>query len=91
MSDPNQKGIYEIWKQQHWRGTVKGREFVVELRNHFRVLSLSGKDAWTLEYIDVNRVQAIVEAFGDEAACSGYITVAEVNTFTSSPRPYNWR
>ncbi|KAM5542128.1 hypothetical protein V8D89_004211 [Ganoderma adspersum] len=87
IDDP---GIYKIWKQQHWRGTVKGREFVVELRNHFRDLLLSGKDAWALEYIDVNRVQAIIEAFSDEAACSGYITVAEVNAFTSFSRLYNW-
>jgi hypothetical protein len=45
-------------------------------------------DAWAIKYIDVMRVQPILEAFDDDA--SGFITVAEVNRFTSS-RPVDWR
>lgn len=49
---------------------------------------LSGQDEWTLEYLDVTRVQPIIEAFDDKAL--GFIKVAEVNTFTTT-RPENWR
>ena len=52
---------------------------------------MNAQDEWTLEYINVTRVQPIIEAFDDEAASSGYISVEEVNTFVSSPRPDNWR
>jgi len=45
-------------------------------------------DAWAIKYIDVMWVQPILEAFDDDA--SGFITVAEVNHFTSS-RPADWR
>jgi hypothetical protein len=45
-------------------------------------------DAWAIKYIDVMWVQPILEAFDDDA--SGFITVAEVNRFTSS-RPVDWR
>ena len=48
---------------------------------------LSGQDEWTLEYINITRVQPIIEAFDDDA--SGFITVAEVNTFTKA-RPEDW-
>ena len=46
------------------------------------------QDEWTLEYINVSRLQAIIEAFDDDA--SGYITVGEANAFTAS-RPVDWR
>jgi hypothetical protein len=45
-------------------------------------------DGWAFKYIDVNWLQPILEAFDDDA--SGFITVAEVNRFTSS-RPADWR
>ena len=45
-------------------------------------------DAWAIKYIDVMWVQPILEAFDDDA--SGFITVSEVNRFTSS-RPVDWR
>jgi hypothetical protein len=41
-----------------------------------------------LVYIDFPRLGHILEVFDDDA--SGYVTVAEVNRFTSS-RPPNWR
>ena len=46
------------------------------------------EDEWTLEYINVTRLQPIIEAFDDDA--SGFITVAEVNAFTKA-RPDDWR
>ncbi|PIL29961.1 hypothetical protein GSI_07872 [Ganoderma sinense ZZ0214-1] len=49
---------------------------------------LNAQDEWTLEYINVTRVQPIIEAFDDDA--SGFITVTEVNAFTRA-RPENWR
>ena len=45
-------------------------------------------DVWTLEYINVTRLQAIIEAFDDDA--SGFITVGEANALTTA-RPGDWR
>jgi hypothetical protein len=45
-------------------------------------------DEWALAYLNVVRLQPISEAFDDDA--SGFVTVAEVNTFTTS-RPLDWR
>ena len=50
--------------------------------------NVSERDEWTLEYINVTRLQAIIEAFDDDA--SGFITVGEANAFTTS-RPKDWR
>ena len=46
------------------------------------------QDEWALTYLDVRWLQPIRESFDDDA--SGYITVAEVNTFTNT-RPPSWR
>ncbi|RPD56321.1 hypothetical protein L226DRAFT_469232 [Lentinus tigrinus ALCF2SS1-7] len=48
---------------------------------------ISEEDEWTLEYINITRLQPIAEAFDDDA--SGFITVAEVNAFTQA-RPDDW-
>jgi hypothetical protein len=45
-------------------------------------------DAWAIKYIDVMRLQPILEAIDDDA--SGFITIGEMNRFTAS-RPVNWR
>ncbi|KAJ7757035.1 hypothetical protein B0H16DRAFT_1721499 [Mycena metata] len=45
------------------------------------------EDEWALEYISVLRLQAISEAWDDDA--SGFVTVAEVNAFTTA-RPLDW-
>jgi hypothetical protein len=45
-------------------------------------------DAWTIKYLDLMWIQPMVEAFDDDA--SGFITINEVNMFTSS-RPEKWR
>ena len=88
-----------------WRGNVKARHFVFALRDHYLekltseandvlgmgISAISNSidpDAWAIKYIDVMWVQPILEAFDDDA--SGFITVAEVNRFTSS-RPVDWR
>jgi hypothetical protein len=88
-----------------WRGNVKARHFVLALRDHYLekltsetecVMGMStssiddrtNPDGWAIKYIDIMWVQPILEAFDDDA--SGFITVAEVNQFTSS-RPVDWR
>jgi hypothetical protein len=88
-----------------WRGNVKARHFVHALRDHYLekpssetkgVLDMSASsidnctnpDGWSITNIDIMWVQPILEAFDDDA--SGFITVAEVNRFTSS-RPVDWR
>ena len=45
-------------------------------------------DAWAIKYIDIVRLQPILEAIDDDA--SGFITIEEMNNFTSS-RPIDWR
>jgi hypothetical protein len=88
-----------------WRGNVKARHFVIALRDYYlekltveaeAVLGMGtsaisnsiNPDAWAIKYIDVFWVPPILEAFDDDA--SGFITVSEVNQFTSS-RPADWR
>ena len=88
-----------------WRGNVKARHFILALRDHYlenvtsetkgipdmgtgAISHSTDPDAWAFKYIDVTRVQPILEAFDDDA--SGFITVTEVNRFTSS-RPVHWR
>ena len=46
------------------------------------------RDAWAIKFIDLTWLQPISEAFDDDA--SGFITITEVNQFTSS-RPADWR
>ncbi|KAI1783149.1 hypothetical protein LXA43DRAFT_904186 [Ganoderma leucocontextum] len=94
--------IHEIWKDMRWPGHVKARHFVLALRDYYRqqierkrkvahgdpaVSRVADQDEWALEWININRLQAIVEAFDDDA--SGFITIAEVNYFTAS-RPKEW-
>jgi hypothetical protein len=45
-------------------------------------------DAWAIKFIDLAWLQPISEAIDDDA--SGFISVTEVNHFTSS-RPADWR
>ena len=49
---------------------------------------IAEEDEWAVEWITINKLQPIAEAFDDDA--SGFITIAEVNKFTSS-RPQGWR
>ena len=87
-----------------WRGNVKARHFVLALRDYYleKLTSETGGvsdvgsaisdstdlDAWAIKYIDAMWVQPILEAMDDDA--SGFITISEVNRFTSS-RPVDWR
>ncbi|KAI9448651.1 hypothetical protein F5148DRAFT_1153428 [Russula earlei] len=44
-------------------------------------------DAWAVKYIDIIRLQPIMEAIDDDS--SGFITIGEMNRFTAS-RPIDW-
>ncbi|KAF8497394.1 hypothetical protein F5888DRAFT_1906711 [Russula emetica] len=96
--------IHDLWVEMGWRGNVKARHFVLALRDNYLeklssetkgVLDMStssindstNPDGWAIKYIDIMWVQPILEAFDDDA--SGFITITEVNRFTSS-RPVNW-
>ncbi|KAK6985237.1 hypothetical protein R3P38DRAFT_3291978 [Favolaschia claudopus] len=80
---------------QGLRGSVKSRHFVMALRDYYQegtedsdaAAAKRGADDWALEYLNVSRLQSISEAFDDDA--SGFITVAEANTFTAG-RPLDW-
>ncbi|KAJ7177914.1 hypothetical protein C8R46DRAFT_1212646 [Mycena filopes] len=96
--DPN---VHALWKDMNWRASVKARHFVMGLRDHFQeshiqkgvdgrpteAAIVDKSDEWALEYINVARLQPISEAWDDDA--SGFVTVAEVNRFTST-RPLDW-
>ncbi|KAI0757703.1 hypothetical protein C8Q80DRAFT_1091665 [Daedaleopsis nitida] len=95
--------LRNIWKEMRWRGNVKARHFVLALRDYCLEkldklrknektfddypTNVTEQDEWTLEYINVTRLQAIIEAFDDDA--SGFITVGEANAFTTA-RPTEW-
>ncbi|KAI0656679.1 hypothetical protein C8Q70DRAFT_329793 [Cubamyces menziesii] len=104
LSGPHERikdsDIYEIWKEMRWRGHVKARHFVLALRDYYfqsiadseaakdgTTTCVSKDDRWALDYINVSDTSSIAEAFDDDA--SGFITIAEVNHFTSS-RPAGW-
>jgi hypothetical protein len=75
---------------EKWSTEVSGGDF--EGRGSATHASITGPDraddAWALAHLNVIKLQPISEAFDDDA--SGFITVAEVNTFTTS-RPPGWR
>ena len=60
----------------------------LELSRRRRAVGVRAEDRWTLEHINLLRIQPLLEAFDDDA--STWVTVAEVNTFTQS-RPRDWR
>jgi hypothetical protein len=71
---------------EKWRSEVKKAESVNTSTPH--VADSPDSDEWALAYLHVQRLQPVSEAVDDDA--SGFVTVAEVNTFTNS-RPINWR
>jgi hypothetical protein len=91
---------------QGWKGSVKSKSLVLALRDHFvekarPLLQIEGPktstdstqrkdmdDMWTLQYLTVIQAQPLLEALDDDF--SSYVTIAEINSFTSS-RPENWR
>ncbi|KAH8987639.1 hypothetical protein EDB92DRAFT_1948471 [Lactarius akahatsu] len=98
------RSIHEIWKEMGWRGNVKARHFVLTFRDYYleklasetqgvrgvnitSIYNSQDPDAWAIKFIDVTRLQPILEAFDDDA--SGFITITEMNRFTSS-RPADW-
>jgi hypothetical protein len=62
--------------------TIRGMDSIATIDNS------QNPDAWAIKFIDVMRLQPIMEAFDDDA--SGFITITEMNRFTSS-RPVDWR
>ncbi|KAH9858589.1 hypothetical protein C2E23DRAFT_717063, partial [Lenzites betulinus] len=92
-------GPHDKIKDKRWRGHVKTRHFILALRDYWVQKvdnlkrdstdpSISNVEKGLLEALDVRRLQAISEAFDEDA--SGFITVAEVNQFTTSrPKEFN--
>lgn len=84
---------------------MKARHLVLALHDHFLEEDRKGstlkqnqssdairkkiaEDKWALKYISVYRVHALIEAIDNDV--SGFVTIAEVNKFTSA-RPQSWR
>jgi hypothetical protein len=79
---------------QGWRGNVKSEDFVLALIDFYteRSMDLSTPkdklpDRWALSNIYIDNLQPMLEACDSDA--SGFITVNEINAFTSS-RPMDW-
>ncbi|KAI5824166.1 hypothetical protein K523DRAFT_366348 [Schizophyllum commune Tattone D] len=115
--------IHELWREMHWRYSVKAHHFTFALRDHLieKYHGMHGKDhvhrprsddaateptgsegevshanipqsdadgdRWAVEALTMLTVQPISEALDDDG--TGFISVAEVNAFTSS-RPKDW-
>lgn len=75
--------FHEKWSAELPEGVVEGAE-----STSHPVTDPHRRDDWALTHLNAIKLQPISEAFDDDA--SGFITVAEVNTFTSS-RPLGWR
>ena len=82
---------------QNWRRNVKTRFFVMTLRDHYREMAMNPDltstdriDNWALQYIDLNWLNPIMDAFDDDG--TGFITIGEINRFTSDlPETLDWR
>lgn len=55
----------------------------------YRPTGIKKDDEWTLEYINITRLQAVIEAFDDDTL--GFITVIEINAFAASKPRLDWR
>ena len=77
--------IYDYYLQKQEERELA---FEVDGRQLEKHRSVGDDDAWTLEYIDLMHVQPIIEAL--DLDTSGYVTIQEVNQFTTS-RPKGWR
>jgi hypothetical protein len=73
--------FHEKWSTGH--GNEKNSTHLAPITDTHRA-----DDDWALAHLNVIKLQPISEAFDDDA--SGFITVAEANTFTTS-RPLGWR
>ena len=95
VSGFNSSGRTFIQWTQGWRGSVKARHFILALKDHYAEIidgsdgeGVTGPDRWALQFIGINYVRSILEAFDEDA--SGFVTVKEANNFTRS-RPLDWR
>ncbi|KAH9858598.1 hypothetical protein C2E23DRAFT_716767 [Lenzites betulinus] len=83
--------IREVWMEMRWRGHVKAREFILALRDFYMDQiehgNVDSDDKWALQWLNVNYITAISEAFDDDA--SGFLTIGEVNAFARL-RPQGW-
>ncbi|KAJ6530320.1 hypothetical protein B0H19DRAFT_482579 [Mycena capillaripes] len=106
ISDPE---LQAIWREQHWKGSVKARHFVLALHDYYMgnfsnipaadvaggpvpVVPLTpvGRppgakpedDRWALAYINVARLQPILEAVDDDG--TGFVSIKEANDFAMS-------
>lgn len=87
MSGEALKHIYSLTSNA---GDASAEDRLKEIATvaHDVIPSMPPEDQWTLEYISVHRVRPLIEALDDD--CSSFVSVAEVNAFTSS-RPAGWR
>ena len=79
---------------------MKARLFVLTLQDHYRDLfdnatnaerpDTIANDEWALEYMSLNWLRPLMEAFDDDA--SGYVTITEVNKLMDMrPSSLTWR
>ena len=88
---------------KRWRRNVEAHLFVTTLKDYFRdqydevysretirLAHQSRTDEWALDYVGIQYLQQMREAFDQDG--SGYITVQEVNRVTELlPKCLDWR
>jgi hypothetical protein len=74
--------------RDHYHEKLAGEADGISGMNVASINSSRNLDVWAIKFIDVSRLQPVLEAFDDDA--SGFITISEMNRFTSS-RPADWR
>ena len=80
---------------QSWRGNAKGRHILAAVVDRYedifaeyaRKNGQEHPDAWTLIYMQIRYVPAILETINKDN--SGFVTIKELNEFTES-RPQHW-
>ncbi|KAF7370161.1 Protein kinase domain-containing protein [Mycena sanguinolenta] len=91
----------EIWREQGWRGSVPGQDFVSALNEYYEeklaksgdsaeqadTRSLHDSERWALGYINSAHARAIIEAVDDDG--SGSVSIKEVSNFTAL-KPNGW-
>ncbi|KAI1785570.1 hypothetical protein LXA43DRAFT_976136 [Ganoderma leucocontextum] len=91
--------LRKIWQDMGWRGNVKARLFVLTLQDHYRDLfdnathaeqpGMIADDEWALNFLGLNWLRPLMEAFDDDA--SGYVTITEVNKLMDMrPSSLSW-
>lgn len=76
--------------RDHFRDDLHELKSPGEKKDSTTADGVRATDDWAFEYLGLNWLQPIMEAFDEDG--SGYVTVAEINRLTEAlPTELNWR